>query len=163
MLQLPNYLEHIQVGHRDNPIAILPLLNDVRAVRNQDLFSEKLLFLPDLSMHKDAADIETIDDASNQTSRLLAKKLRPVYQLALLNTIHYRAVDESLEKLGKICGILEDRSVSEQITRIWWIVGALIESVVLRQLELSVSIKSLLGKVDALFREVVVVGERGFD
>ena len=43
VLQLPDYLEHIQSGNRDIPIAILPLLNDIRAVRNQDLFSEKLL------------------------------------------------------------------------------------------------------------------------
>ena len=57
VLQLPDYLEHIQSGHHDNPIAILPLLNDIRAVRNQDLFSEKLLFLPDLSMHEGEAEI----------------------------------------------------------------------------------------------------------
>ncbi len=161
VLQLPDYLEHIQADHHDTPIAILPLLNDVRAVRNQDLFSEKLLFLPDLSMHEDYAEIESVDDASNQSSRLLAKKLRPVFQLALVNIIHYRAVEENLKRLEKICEALEARSVSEQVRRIWGIVGALIESVGHQQLELGVSIKSLLGKVDALFREIVIFGERG--
>ena len=161
VLQLPDYLEHIQSGHRDNPIAILPLLNDIRAVRNQDLFSEKLLFLPDLSMHEDEAEIEAIDDESNQGSRLLAKKLRPVYQLALVNIIRDRSVKESLKRLEKICETLEERSVSEQIARIWWIVGALIESVARQQLELGVSIKSLLGKVDALFRVILIIGEGG--
>ena len=62
VLQLPDYLEHIQSGHRDIPIAILPILNDIRSVRNQDLFSEKLLFLPDLSMHQDGAEVEAIDE-----------------------------------------------------------------------------------------------------
>ncbi|MDC1287946.1 Hpt domain-containing protein, partial [Gammaproteobacteria bacterium] len=161
VLQLPDYLEHIQSGHRDIPITILPLLNDVRAVRNQDLFSEKLLFLPDLSMHEDEAEIESIDDASNQASRMLAKKLRPVYQLALVNIIRDRSVEESLKRLEKICETLEERSVSEQIARIWWIVGALIESVARQQLELGVSIKNLLGKVDALFRVILIIGERG--
>ena len=161
VLQLPDYLEHIQSGHLDIPIAILPLLNDVRAVRNQDLFSEKLLFLPDLSMHEDEAEIESIDDANNQASRLLAKKLRPVYQLALVNILRDRSVEESLKRLEKICETLEERSVSEQIARIWWIVGALIESVARQHLELGVSIKSLLGKVDALFRVILIIGERG--
>ena len=161
VLQLPDYLEHIQSGHRDIPIAILPLLNDVRAVRNQDLFSEKLLFLPDLSMHQDDAEVEGVDDTSNQASRLLAKKLRPVYQLALVNIIRDKSVDESLKRLEKICETLEERSVSEQIARIWWIVGALIESVSRQQLELGVSIKNLLGKVDALFRVILIIGERG--
>ncbi len=161
VLQLPDYLEHIQSGYRDIPIAILPLLNDIRAVRNQDLFSEKLLFLPDLSMHREDAKVDLIDDHSNQASRLLAKKLRPIYQLALVNVIRDKSVEESLQRLEKVCETLEERSFSEQIARIWWIVGALIESVSRQQLELGVSIKSLLGKVDALFRVILIIGERG--
>jgi chemosensory pili system protein ChpA (sensor histidine kinase/response regulator) len=161
VLQLPDYLEHIQSGNRDIPIAILPLLNDIRAVRDQDLFSEKLLFLPDLSMHQGEARLESIDNDSNQVSRLLAKKLRPVYQLALVNVIRDRSIEENLARLEKICETLEERSYSEQIARIWWIVGALIESVSRQQLELGVSIKNLLGKVDALFRVILIIGERG--
>ena len=161
VLQLPDYLEHIQSGHRDIPIAILPLLNDIRAVRNQDLFSEKLLFLPDLSMHQEDADVQSVDNDSNQASKLLVKKLRPIYQLALVNVIREQSVEESLKRLEKVCETLEERSVSEQIARIWWIVGALIESVSRQQLELGVSIKSLLGKVDALFRVILIIGEGG--
>jgi chemosensory pili system protein ChpA (sensor histidine kinase/response regulator) len=161
VLQLPDYLEHIQSGHKDIPIAILPLLNDIRTVKNQDLFSEKLLFLPDLSMHKQAADLETIDDRKNQASKLLAKKLRPVYQISLLNVIKDQKIEESLRKLEKICDVLEDRSATEQMARIWWIIGALIESLKRQQLELGVSIKNLLGKVDALFRVLLIIGEKG--
>ena len=161
VLQLPDYLEHIQSGHRDIPIAILPLLNDIRAVRNQDLFSEKLLFLPDLSMHQEGAEIQAVSNDQNNASKLLAKKLRPIYQLALVNIIKDQQVEESLKRLEKVCETLEERSVSEQIARIWWIIGALIESVQRQQLELGVSVKNLLGKVDALFRVVLIIGERG--
>ncbi|MDH3537621.1 MAG: Hpt domain-containing protein, partial [Gammaproteobacteria bacterium] len=161
VLQLPDYLEHIQSGHRDIPIAILPLLNDIRAVRNQDLFSEKLLFLPDLSMHQEGAEVEAVDNQQNQGSKLLVKKLRPVYQLALLNVIKDENVEEGLKRLEKVCETLEERSFSEGVARIWWIVGALIESVSRQQLELGVSIKNLLGKVDALFRVILIIGERG--
>jgi len=161
VLQLPDYLEHIQSGHRDIPIAILPLLNDIRAVMDQDLFSEKLLFLPDLSMHQEDADVQSIDKNSNQASRLLAKKLRPVYQLALVNVIKEQSVDENLRRLEKVCETLEEKSVSEQVARIWWIVGALIESVSRQQLELGASIKNLLGKVDAIFRVILIIGESG--
>ncbi len=161
VLQLPDYLEHIQSGNQDIPIAILPLLNDIRAVRNQDLFSEKLLFLPDLSMHTESAEADSIDDRSNAASRLLAKKLRPIYQYGLLNIIREKSIEESLRRLEKVCETLEERSFSEQVARIWWIVGALIESVSRQQLGLGVSIKNLLGKVDALFRVILIIGERG--
>jgi len=161
VLQLPDYLEHIQSGHRDIPIAILPLLNDIRAVKNQDLFSEKLLFLPDLSMHSGSVEVESIDERSNAASKLLAKKLRPIYQFALLKIIKEDSVEENLRRLEKVCETLEERSFSEQVARIWWIIGALVESVSRQNLEPGVSIKNLLGKVDALFRVILIIGERG--
>jgi chemosensory pili system protein ChpA (sensor histidine kinase/response regulator) len=161
VLQLPDYLEHIQSGHRDIPIVILPLLNDIRSAKKEDLFSEKLLFLPDLSMHAESTVAATIDEPGNQTSKLLAKKLRPVYQYALLKIIKDEAVEDNLKRLGKVCETLEEKSCSEQVARIWWVIGALIESVSPQQLESDVSIKNLLGKVDALFRVILIIGERG--
>ncbi|NNE64222.1 MAG: hypothetical protein HKN34_09065, partial [Gammaproteobacteria bacterium] len=161
VLQLPDYLEHIQSGHRDIPIAILPLLNDIRAVKNQDMFSEKLLFLPDLSMHQGDVDSDTIDEKENQASKQFARKLRPVYQFSLLKVIKEENVEENLRRLEKICEALEAKSFSEQVARIWWIIGALVESVSRQQLELGASIKNLLGKVDALFRVILLIGEQG--
>ena len=108
VLQLPDYLEHIQSGQQDIPIIILPILNDIRAVRNQDLFSEKLLFLPDLSMHEDTSDADEITEEQNQASKLLVKKLRPTYQVALLNLIKEQSVEASLKRMSKVFETLEE-------------------------------------------------------
>ncbi len=160
VLQLPDYLEHIQAGQQDIPIAILPLLNDIRAARNQDLFSEKLLFLPDLSMHHEDGDAEQIEDAQNQVSRMLARKLRPTYQLSLLGVIRENDLVGNLARLARISEVLEEHAYSEQVARLWWIVGALIESITRDDLPLGVSVKMLLGKVDQLLRQVIIHGER---
>ncbi|MEP6908192.1 MAG: Hpt domain-containing protein, partial [Pseudoxanthomonas sp.] len=45
---LPDYLERLQSGHRDIPIVLLPLLNDIRAARGAPGLSESVLFAPDL-------------------------------------------------------------------------------------------------------------------
>jgi len=45
---LPDYLERLQNGHRDIPIVLLPLLNDIRAARGAPGLSESVLFAPDL-------------------------------------------------------------------------------------------------------------------
>jgi chemosensory pili system protein ChpA (sensor histidine kinase/response regulator) len=45
---LPDYLERLQDGHRDIPIVLLPLLNDIRAARGAPGLSESVLFAPDL-------------------------------------------------------------------------------------------------------------------
>ena len=161
VLQLPDYLEHIQSGNRDIPMAILPLLNDIRSVKKQDLFSEKLFFLPDLSVHSDGAEIDSIDERDNQASKQLIKKLRPAFQLSLLHVIKEFEIDDNLKRLERIFEVLEEHSNSEQVARIWWITGALVESLSRHQLELGVSVKSLLGKVDSLFRVSLIDGERG--
>jgi len=53
ILQLPNYLDHIKLGHRDIPVVLLPILNDLRGSRGESLLSAttlvrffKLLWLP---------------------------------------------------------------------------------------------------------------------
>ncbi|TDK20472.1 hybrid sensor histidine kinase/response regulator, partial [Luteimonas aestuarii] len=45
---LPDYLERLQSGHKDIPIVLLPLLNELRAARDEGGLSESVLFAPDL-------------------------------------------------------------------------------------------------------------------
>ena len=49
IVQLPDYLERLQSGHRDIPIVLLPLLNELRESRGEKGLSESVLFSPDLS------------------------------------------------------------------------------------------------------------------
>ncbi len=46
---LPDYLERLQSGHKDIPIVLLPLLNELRAARGETGLSESVLFVPDLA------------------------------------------------------------------------------------------------------------------
>ncbi|SDZ03975.1 Hpt domain-containing protein, partial [Lysobacter sp. yr284] len=45
---LPDYLERLQGGHRDIPIVLLPLLNELRATRGESGLNESVLFAPNL-------------------------------------------------------------------------------------------------------------------
>ena len=83
MLQLPDYLERVIGGRRDMPLALLSLLNDLRAVRGQPLLSESALFAYNLagraaSVMGRAPPLKPVDIKS------LAGKLRPKFQMALL-------------------------------------------------------------------------------
>ena len=48
VVQLPDYLERLQGGHRDIPIVLLPLLNELRATRGELGLNESVLFAPNL-------------------------------------------------------------------------------------------------------------------
>src|SRR3974390_1651628 len=49
MVQLPSYLERVLAGGRDLALVLLPLLNDLRAVRGSALLSEGTLLLLNLN------------------------------------------------------------------------------------------------------------------
>ncbi len=61
MLLLPDYLERLQGGHRDIPIVLLPLLNELRAARGETGLSESILFAPDLA--RALPDTAPVEDA----------------------------------------------------------------------------------------------------
>src|SRR5207342_1881394 len=46
IVQLPDYLERLQSGHRDIPIVLLPVLNELRAARGEKGLAESVLFSP---------------------------------------------------------------------------------------------------------------------
>ena len=48
LMQLPDYLERLSSGHRDVPVVLLPLLNDLRASREQEPLPESAMFHPNL-------------------------------------------------------------------------------------------------------------------
>ena len=48
-MQLPAYIERLLSGGRDIPLILLPLLNDLRAVRGTPLLSESSLFVLNIS------------------------------------------------------------------------------------------------------------------
>ncbi|MEN5189250.1 Hpt domain-containing protein [Luteimonas sp. TWI596] len=69
LLLLPDYLERLQGGHRDIPIVLLPLLNDLRAARGISALHERLFF--DVGA-VDAPDAEGEDEAPVSADTLAA-------------------------------------------------------------------------------------------
>jgi chemosensory pili system protein ChpA (sensor histidine kinase/response regulator) len=62
---LPDYLERLQGGHRDIPIVLLPLLNELRSARGESVLSESVLFSPDLERPLPGAVASGLAAASN--------------------------------------------------------------------------------------------------
>ena len=56
MVQLPDYLERLQGGHRDIPIVLLPLINELRATRGAEAMAQE--DLPALVVEPTEAEIE---------------------------------------------------------------------------------------------------------
>ena len=57
MVQLPSYVERVLAGGRDLALVLLPLLNDLRAVRGSALLSEGTLLLLNLKSDQQASPV----------------------------------------------------------------------------------------------------------
>ncbi len=152
LLQLPLYLEQVRTYHEDHPGFVLPLLNDLRAVRKQSLLSESNLFNPDLS----ALDAPTGPRHSvlNDPAKLqqVLKKLREMYQFAAASVLRGVKVDENLGYVEKVFSRLEAISRGTASYPVWQVAAALAEALLRDDVELSVAVRSLLRQLAGTLR-----------
>jgi chemosensory pili system protein ChpA (sensor histidine kinase/response regulator) len=158
MVQLPGYLERVLAGGRDLALVLLPLLNDLRAVRGNALLSEGTLLLLNLKSDKQAQPLPAQAGEAALTIEQHARKLRARFQVGLIGWIRGERIEQNLEALSSVAQKLEQIATRQPIFQLWWVVGAVIEALQEGGLEGGVSVKRLLGLAD---REVKRLYEQG--
>jgi len=158
ILQLPAYLEQVQQTKQDSPTIVLPLLNDLRAVRGANLLSESNLFSPDLGpayrvygsrypLTQDAAQFKTV-----------VTKLRKMYQYAAASVIHQLKVDENLAYLNKVFQRLHKILQGTHRSVVWGIAAALVDGLQAGIIEPSAAVKNLLRHLDQELKQLLQGG-----
>jgi len=156
ILQLPDYLEHLQSGKKDVPLTLLPLLNDMRATCGQSLLSESAFFSPDLSVDTP----EAVEADSSQDIALLAKKLRHNYQMGLVSWFRDRDVERALKQIIDVVSQLRKAAQQKPVSQLLWVAEGVIEALMDDGLAPSVSSKLLLGQVDREIKRIIDGGEQ---
>lgn len=157
LLQLPVYLDHVKSRRDDHPGVILPLLNDLRAVRKQSYLSETNLFAPDLTPAEQASGQRHPLTSDPKKLQPLLQKLREMYQFAAASILRGVKVEENLGYLEKVCARLEALTQGTRGFVIWNVAAALIEGLQRGDLELSVAVRGLLRH---LARELRILTEK---
>ena len=162
IVQLPDYLERLQSGHKDIPVVLLPLLNDLRASRGEKLLSENVLFSPDLS-------VELPDSVKGPEKIIPDEKLQPVvarmrlaFQFGLLKWFKEEDPELIFTRLTTILDRLQALSSQVDARRLWWVAGGVLEALLLKGLDTNVTIKLLFGRVDREIRRLSNEGETSF-
>ncbi|MEM9172143.1 MAG: Hpt domain-containing protein [Pseudomonadota bacterium] len=164
MVQLPAYLERMAAGGRDVALVLLPLLNDLRALRGQPLLSESTILL----LNRKPSEQVTVEQRGSEPSEdfiALSRKVRPAFQLALLGLL--KADQDSarphLDKLRNMSAALERAANRDDVYRLWWVVGGVIDALQDGGLPISISVKRLLGQADRRIKRVIDDGIETFD
>jgi len=162
MVQLPVYIERLLGGGRDVALVLLPMLNDLRAARGEPLLSEGTLLLlnlsPTRSEKKDARR-----EGSGEDPVLVARRLRPKFQLALLGWIKGGDNQRHLDTLAKVSAALENSSTRDDMFQLWWVVSGVLEALQNGGLETSIAVKRLLGQSDRQLKYTIDEGLVAYD
>ncbi|MCG5510804.1 hybrid sensor histidine kinase/response regulator [Ectothiorhodospira lacustris] len=155
-LQLPDYLEHLRAGHRDVPLVLLPLLNDLRTVRKASLLSDTVFFFPDLATIS-ARPLEDplLPSEEGVDIQTLARVYRHQYQLGLVSLLRGAQVEAGAQRIDKAVGGLRRCARRAEVQRFFWVVGAVSEALRAGGLEPGATIKQLLGQVDRQIRFLI--------
>ena len=159
MVQLPGYLERVLAGSRDLALVLLPLLNDLRAVRGCSLLSEGTLLLLNLKSDRQAQPTSPAPGEPPLTPAQWARRLRPRFQAGLVGWIRGERLEQNLEILATVATRLEQVATQQCVFQLWWVVGALLEALSEHGVENSVSVKRLLGLADREIRRLYEQGE----
>ncbi|MDH5191469.1 MAG: Hpt domain-containing protein [Gammaproteobacteria bacterium] len=152
-VQLPDYLERLQSGHKDVPVVLLPLLNDLRAASGEKLLSEGMLLVPDLSI--ESPEIETSDEDISK----LVRKIRHAYQLGLLGWYREKNIESSLEQMANVITQIRAAVRSQVSKQLFWISSGIVEALQQNGLNASVAVKLLMGQVDRQLKHLIDGGE----
>ena len=162
ILQLPDYLERLLIGHKDIPLVLMPLLNDLRTARGQTLLSDNVLFSPDIDMPLPVRP-QALHDGDAAGGSALARTLRHKYQTGLLAWLRNNNGKAGLEKIADVLAQLEQAAGTTAALRLWWIAGGVVEALHDEALAASVTVNQLLGQVDRQIKQVIDAGESSLD
>ncbi|MES1196683.1 MAG: hypothetical protein ABUL58_07050, partial [Steroidobacter sp.] len=160
MVQLPTYLDRVLGGGRDMALVLLPLLNDLRAVRGNPLLSEGTLLLLNLSSDQPANPQAPAPGEPNANATQWARKMRTRFQLGLLGWIKGERVEQNLEILARAAEKLEHAAITQPVFQLWWVVGAVLEALREGGLDSTASVKRLLGQADREMKRLYTDGEQ---
>lgn len=148
MLQLPAYLERLQVAKRDTPFVLLPTINALRVAHDEVPLSELALFKPDF-----VRVFSILGQSGVAPFPAALKKLRHGYQLSLLGIIRQQNLQQNydhlllvFEKLGLFIG-------QKALQALWQMSSALVEGLMANGIPLTPAIKTLLGEVEQELRK----------
>lgn len=153
LLQLPHYLEQVKDFHDDHPGIVLPLLNDIRAVRKQTFLSETNLFNPDLTSLEEVSGECHAVLADAAKLREIIGKLKEMYQYAAASVLRGFKIDENLAYIDKVFVRLEGLTRGTRAHPLWQVSAALAEALVRDDVELSVAVRGLLRQLATQLRQ----------
>ncbi len=162
IVQLPDYLERLQSGHRDIPIVLLPLLNQLRESRGEKGLSESVLFSPDLARPLPHSARGPEAPLAQPELRRRAEMLHGLFQSALLRWLKDDNSPATLRDLTDVCEQLVPITSTEAARRLFWVAAGTLDALGKNAFPVSKALKQALAKVEREIKRLADGGDAAF-
>lgn len=143
---LPRYLEYCVQTGRSMAVLLIPHINELRVARKAIPLPESYFFhLPVIKCHR---QLSTTTTPLPEDLTLLVRRLRHMYQLALLNVLKGVQVKPSLVMMTRALQRLETAAQGSVLSHFWWLASATVDAMAEKDLRLSKSRKMVLGAIE---------------
>ncbi|UTW44366.1 Hpt domain-containing protein [bacterium SCSIO 12696] len=153
-LKLPQYIRQVSSSGSDQPATLISLINDLRAVRGKPLLSEGSLFSPHIDLSGINSGVRSSSLPDNDAFVELVKKLRQMYQVALLGLIRDADRDKNLGYINRVFTRLSELSKGTAQYQLWRVALAVQEGLSHHSISTSSAVTSLLRALDREIRQL---------
>ena len=161
VIVLPSYLDRLQAGHEDLPILLLPTLNELRATHDEKLLSEGSLFAPELDVIVSELSGSEADHIAESDFPAFARRVRSLYQGALLGWLKEQSKNDLLEPMQQVCRKLYIRLGRNELRRLWWIAERVMQGLRDGAIDNDLPLRRLFARLDLTLKAMTEGGESG--
>jgi chemosensory pili system protein ChpA (sensor histidine kinase/response regulator) len=161
VIVLPSYLDRLQAGHEDLPILLLPTLNELRATYDESLLSEGTLFAPELDVILPELSGSEADAIATTDFEAFSKRVRSLYQGALLGWLKEQSKDSLLGPMQSVCRKLYVRLGRKDLRRLWWIAELAMQGLRDGSIDNDLPLRRLFARLDLSLKAMTEGGEYG--
>ncbi|WP_062265526.1 Hpt domain-containing protein [Endozoicomonas arenosclerae] len=157
-LQLPGYIQQTLNSGVDRPLALLPLINELRQLRGEDPLPEATFFFPDTSSLIDPVEPPQLESLEKTGLVPLLRKIRQKYQLTLAGYLRDQNRAQQIKILAKLFAKLQDLSWGAPLSPLWEASVALTEGLDNQSIEQNIHVANLLRELDGQIRLFIKQG-----
>ncbi len=157
LVQLPGYLERLERGEPDIPLALLPVLNDLRAARGVAPASEVVLYAPNLNRVVEREPV--IPGSGNAEIPALVKQQRVRYHHGLLGWYRNEQEEEGLGLVLDVIRRINAVAGTRRLRRLMDSAEALVIILSDGEFAADAEVKQLFSRLDRVLRELIEKGE----
>ncbi|WOG28404.1 Hpt domain-containing protein [Endozoicomonas sp. 8E] len=151
-LQLTGYIQQTLNSGVDRPLALLPLINELRHLRGEDPLPEATFFFPDTRSLIDPIEPTQLESLEKSGLTPLLRRIRQKYQLTLAGYLRDQNRPQQIKILAKLFAKLQDLSWGTPLSPLWEASIALTEGLDNESIQQNIHVANLLRELDGQIR-----------